>query len=234
MIADKALPSRLDDLNLAQSAVNPPQAQDIGVDRLVTDRDGTASDISVTVVPVESAEGHIRPYPKQWEQRTALRDGTAIFIRPLRPEDEPLYKPFFSAVTKQDVRLRFFGPVKEFDHAFLARFIQIDYITAMAFIALDEGTGRMLGVVRLHTNPDGVTGEYAILIRSDLKDRGLGWLLMKTMIDYAPTQGIRVIEGQVLRENSTMLTMCKELGFRVEPDPVDFSVCLVELRTDKF
>ena len=175
------------------------------------------------------AGNDIRSYPKQWEQHTELADGTAVFIRPLRPEDEGLYGPFLSAVTMHDVRLRFFGPVKEFSHAFLARFLRIDYVTAMAFTALDEASGRMLGVVRLHANPDGETGEYAILIRSDLKDHGLGWLLMQKMIDYAPMQGIRVIEGQVLRENRAMLTMCKELGFRVRPDPADFGVCLVEL-----
>ena len=77
------------------------------------------------------------------------------------------------------MRLRFFGPIKELSHALLARFTQIDYVTAMAFIALDEGADRMLGVVRLHTNPNSDTADYAILIRSDLKDCGLGWLLMR-------------------------------------------------------
>jgi len=233
MINDKALPPDPDDLDLAQVPADTPQARDIGVDRLVADRNGIAVDTPVAAAPfaraARGAESHIRPYPEQWEQHTALRDGTAIFIRPLRPEDERLYGPFLSAVTEHDVRLRFFGPVKEFSHAFLARLTQIDYVTAMAFIALDEGTDRMLGVVRLHTKPAGDTAEYAILIRSDLKDRGLGWLLMQKMIDYARTQDIRVIEGQVLRENSTMLKMCRELGFRVKPDPADFGICLVEL-----
>ena len=54
-------------------------------------------------------------------------------------------------MTADDVRLRFFGPVKEFSHDFLARFIQIDYAKAMAFIALDEATGAMLGVARACT-----------------------------------------------------------------------------------
>src|SRR5262249_10469241 len=115
----------------------------------------------------------IRPYPKEWERRTELRDGTKILVRPVRPEDEPLYGPFFAAVTQQDLRLRFFAPVKEFGHTFIARFTQIDYARAMAFIAIEESSGNMLGVVRLHADANYERGEYAILVRSDLKGRGL-------------------------------------------------------------
>jgi acetyltransferase len=160
-----------------------------------------------------------------------MRDGTTILIRPLRPEDESLYAPFFAAVTKNDVRLRFFAPVKEFDHAFLARLTHIDYGRAMAFIALDDSSGRMLGVVRLHANAKNDTAEYAILVRSDLKGRGLGWLLMQVIIDYARAEGVQVIEGQVLRENTTMLAMCKELGFDIIADPNDVAICIAKLTT---
>src|SRR4029077_17426037 len=104
----------------------------------------------------------IRPYPKEWEKRTTLRDGAPILIRPIRPEDEPLYTPFFAKVSQQDLRLRFFAPVKEFSHAFIARFTQIDYARAMAFIAIEESTGDMLGVVRIHADADFNRGEYAI------------------------------------------------------------------------
>ena len=83
-----------------------------------------------------------------------MPDGTGVFVRPVRPEDEPLYPPFLRAVTPEDLRLRFFAPVKEFSHAFIARLTQIDYARAMAFLAIDEATGEMLGVVRLHADTD--------------------------------------------------------------------------------
>ena len=67
-------------------------------------------------------------------------------------------------------------------------------------------------------------GEYAVLVRSDLKSRGLGWLLMQMIVDYARAEGIRVIEGQVLRENTTMLNMCRELGFEIASDPEEADV----------
>ena len=127
------------------------------------------------------------------------------------------------------MRLRFFAPVKEFTHSFIARFTQIDYARAMAFIAIDVASGKMLGVVRLHANANYDSGEYAILVRSDLKGRGLGWMLMQMIIEYARSEGLRTIEGQVLSENATMLTMCRELGFAVVPDPRDPGICVVRL-----
>jgi len=127
------------------------------------------------------------------------------------------------------LRLRFFAPVKEFGHSFIARFTQIDYARAMAFIAIEESSGKMLGVVRLHADANYDSGEYAILVRSDLKGRGLGYLLMQMIIEYARAEGIKSIEAQVLSENSAMLAMCRELGFAIAPDPRDPDTCLVML-----
>jgi acetyltransferase len=133
------------------------------------------------------------------------------------------------AATPDDLRLRFFAPIKEFSHAFIARFTQIDYARAMAFVAIAEAGGEMLGVVRLHANSAYDQGEYAILVRSDLKGHGLGWRLMQLLIEYARAEGIRSIAGQVLCENTTMLAMCRQLGFDVTPDPMDSTICFVTL-----
>ena len=69
----------------------------------------------------------------------------------------------------------------------------------MALAAIDKVTGGLLGVVRLHADANHQTGEYAILVRSDLKGRGLGCQLMQLIIDYARNEGLQRIEGQVLR-----------------------------------
>jgi acetyltransferase len=87
----------------------------------------------------------------------------------------------------------------------------------------------MLGVVRLHESSDRKTGEYAILVRSDVKGRGLGWLLMQTIVEYARAEGLTSIEGQVLHDNVTMVSMCRQLGFSVQPDPEDADIVLVRL-----
>ncbi len=168
-------------------------------------------------------------YPKEWERHLTLQDGRAIYVRPIRPEDEPLYRTFFAAETAEDLRWRFFASVKDFSPKFIARLTQVDYATAMAFIALDEATGEMLGVARLHDNPDNDSGEYAILVRSDLKSHGLGWHLMQMIIAYGRAKGFRWIEGQVLHENLPMLDMCRELGFEISTDPDVPYICDVRL-----
>jgi acetyltransferase len=222
-------------VKVAQLAVDLPELRELDLNPVLADSDVVAVDARVAVAPVEQAIGRvhprlvIRPYPKEWERHITLREGTTVFVRPVRPEDEPLYSAFFAAISAEDLRLRFFAPVKQFTHAFIARFTQLDYARAMAFIALDESSGRMLGVVRLHCDSNYETGEYAVLVRSDLKGRGLGWALMWLLIEYARTEGLRSIAGQVLRDNTTMLAMCRELGFQVTTDPSDPDVCLVKL-----
>ncbi len=132
-------------------------------------------------------------------------------------------------VTSQDLRLRFFAPVKEFTHEFIARLTQLDYARAMAFVAFDQATREMVGVVRIHSDSIYESGEYAILLRSDLKGKGLGWALMQLIIEYAKSEGLKAISGEVLQENTVMLEMCRELGFEVKTDSVEHGVCNVRL-----
>jgi acetyltransferase len=87
----------------------------------------------------------------------------------------------------------------------------------------------MLGVVRIHTGSEHRSGEYAILVRSDLKGHGLGWLLMELMIEYARAEGLESVHGQVLQENKTMLQMCRQLGFQITSDPEDSGILIVTL-----
>jgi acetyltransferase len=99
----------------------------------------------------------------------------------------------------------------------------------MAFIAFDE-KNEMVGVVRLHSDSIYESGEYAILLRSDLKGRGLGWALMQLIIGYAKSEGLKTISGDVLKENVVMLDMCRQLGFEIKPDPTEPDICDVRLR----
>jgi acetyltransferase len=100
----------------------------------------------------------------------------------------------------------------------------------MAFVAIDQASGKLLGAVRLHADANHDVAEYAILVRSDLKGRGLGWKLMQLVIEYAKADGIKQIQGEVLRENTVMLRMCEELGFNVAPAPDDQALSIVSYR----
>ncbi|HML13508.1 MAG TPA: GNAT family N-acetyltransferase [Xanthobacteraceae bacterium] len=147
------------------------------------------------------------------ERRETLRGGERALIRRVRPEDGALYPDFLKDVSAEDLRLRFFGRIAELSDAELRKLNHLDYSHDTAFVALDEDTGRMLGLVRLKDELDERTAEFAILVRSQLKGHGLGWLLMRRVIDYAREKGLRRVYGDVLAENTTMLQMCTELGF---------------------
>lgn len=224
-------------VKLAQMATDIPEIRELDMNPLLADETGvTAVDARVAVAPPQRkfagsgpANFAVRAYPSQWERRLALKGGWRISVRPLRPEDEPTIHEFLRHVTPHDLRLRFFAPMKEFTHEFIARLTQLDYARAMAFIAFDENN-EMVGVVRLHSDSVYESGEYAILLRSDLKGRGLGWALMQLIIDYAKSEGLKSISGDVLKENITMLEMCRQLGFEVKPDPTEPDICDVQLK----
>ena len=151
-------------------------------------------------------------------RHVTLRDGTKVFFRPLKPDDVALYPDFLREVTREDLRLRFFAAMREISPVMLDKLIHYDPAHAMAFVAIEEASGKLLGVVRLHDDKDDVNGEFAILMRSQLKGHGLGWLMMKHMIAYAKVRGPKTVQGQVLAENTTMLQMCGELGFHSADD----------------
>ena len=226
-------------VKLSQLVADFPEIREVDLNPVLADESGViAVDARVSVSAVTQQRrgpwGHprfaIRPYPKEWERHIKLQSGEAVFLRPIRPDDERLYAPFFAVESAEDLRMRFFGPVKDFGHAFFVRFTQIDYARAMAFIAIDEASGAMLGVARLHSDAAYNSGEYAVIVRSDLKGRGLGWVLMEMIIEYARAQAMNSVRGVVLHENAPMIEMCRQLGFQVASDPDDPSVVVVTLQ----
>jgi len=225
-------------VKLSQMAADLPEIRELDINPLQADESGVlAVDARVSVGPAEQkfkgtgpANFAVRAYPSQWQRHIEVKDGWRVFVRPIRPEDEPLIHELLRHVTMQDLRLRFFAPMKEFTHEFIARLTQLDYARAMAFVAFDETSNEMVGVVRIHSDSIYESGEYAILLRSDLKGRGLGWALMQLIIEYARSEGLKTISGDVLQENTVMLEMCRNLGFEIKADPVEHGICDVKLK----
>ncbi|MEC9481944.1 MAG: GNAT family N-acetyltransferase, partial [Halomonas sp.] len=216
-------------MRVSQLVATLERVVELDINPLLADASGVVALDARVVVRRERQPLAIRPYPQALERHITTRSGQAYLVRPIRPEDEPALVEMLSRSSPEDVRLRFFAAIKSFDHAFAARLTQIDYDREMAFVALLPESGELCGVVRLIADPDKEAAEYAVMVRSDRKQSGLGYTLMGCMIEHARMLGIRRIFADVLRENEPMLKMARELGFAVVSGSSGEEVVQVEL-----
>jgi len=163
------------------------------------------------------------------ELHQTTRGGERVLIRRAEPGDMALYPGFLRDVTPEDLRLRFFAHVAELSAEEVEKLKHLDYRHEMAFVAIDEDSGRLLGLVRLKDELDEKTAEFAVLVRSRLKGHGLGWLLMRRVIDYAKEKGLRRVYGDVLTDNAAMLQMAEELGFHPQDRGPEFKRVVLDL-----
>lgn len=212
-------------VRLSELIAEHPEIRELDINPLLADADGVIALDARVALKSQDREPRvpmaIAPYPADWEKALAVDGLGEVLLRPIKPEDEALYAEFTAHVSENDARLRFLAPMKALPFGFLARLTQIDYAREMAFVALEQQSGALLGVARYAADPDLARAEYAVLVRSDLKGRGLGWALMSHLIAHARARGIGMLHGDVLAENTTMLAMCAHLGFEIRAVPGD-------------
>jgi acetyltransferase len=214
-------------IRVSQLASEQPNLKELDLNPLLADAQGViALDARIRVEAARRAPLAIRPYPAELAHDITLRDGSVVHLRPIRPEDELLLQDLVHHMSAEDLRLRFFAPMRELPHRLAARLSQLDYDREMALVALG-GDGAALGAVRYGADPDNARAEYAIAVRSDRQSQGLGTLLMREIMEVARQRGIGEIAGDVLRENRRMLQICRELGFAIESHPGDASLVRV-------
>jgi acetyltransferase len=135
----------------------------------------------------------------------------AFEIRPPSPADHAAYCAFAARLERDDLRLRFAGLVKLDCDALRAQLLAIDHTQTEA-LAVFAG-GEMLAIAHLvRTAP--ATAEFALIVRSDMKRRGLGRVLLAQLIVQACRLGWRALTAQILSENLPMLRLAREAGFR--------------------
>ena len=228
-------------VKISQLVVEFAEIEELDINPLLADGSGViALDVRIRVAAASGPPNQrlaIRPYPKELEETLRLDDGRELLLRPVLPEDEPAFQRAMAKLTPEEIRLRFFTPIKALTHMQTARLTQIDYDREMALVLAEPtipGRAEVFGVARLTADPDNERAEYAIIVRHDVTGKGLGSLLMRRLIDYARKRGIGEIFGDVLRENAPMLQLCQKLGFtqhRLEEDPGVVRVVL-DLRED--
>lgn len=215
-------------IQVAQLATDFAEIVELDINPLLADPDGViALDARIRITPAPGpahARLAIRPYPQEMEGHVHLRDGAEVAVRPIQPEDAPALHEMVSRAAAEDLRLRFFQPMRRLPEQLAARLTQIDYDREMAFISLDPADGTITGVGRLMADPDLSEAEYAIIVRTDWKGRGLGYALMNRIIAFAEERGIGTVHGEVLRENEPMLRMAKDLGFTAVPNPDEMGI----------
>ncbi|MEO6033471.1 MAG: GNAT family N-acetyltransferase [Burkholderiaceae bacterium] len=207
---------------LSQMLADLPEIAELDINPLWADQNGVIAldaRLRVSRAPGSGTERFaIQPYPAQLAETLAW-DGRELLLRPIRPEDEARHRAFAEGLAPEDLRLRFFSIRRELPRSELARLVQIDYAREMAFVALAtnaEGATETLGVVRAVTDPDNIEAEFAIILRSDLKGRGLGRLMLDKMIRYLQGRATQRLVCDVMRENRAMRELVRSRGF--EPD----------------
>jgi acetyltransferase len=212
---------------VSQLLADEPRIAEIDINPLLADAAGVvALDARIRVsaaAPGGAERFAIRPYPTQLVE-TLEWQGRPLALRPIRPEDEAQHLGFLSRLDPVDVRMRVFYSRRSIERSELARLTQIDYEREMAFIAvapLAAGGEETLGVVRALVDPDNVDAEFGIVVRSDLKGGGLGELMMRKLIGYLRQRGTRRLVATVLRENTRMLELARDLGFVFDEEQPD-------------
>ncbi len=206
------------------------EVRELDINPLLVDEDGViAVDARIVVAASVASTAHyghmaIHPYPAELVTRWQLADGNDVVIRPIQPEDATMEQAFVQSLSAESKYFRFMQNLDKLTPEMLARFTQIDYDREMALVGvLDDGSSRaqMIGVARYVSNPDRHSCEFGLTVGDEYQRQGIGRELMRRLMAVARDRGIDVMEGEVLSQNTKMLTLCERLGFRVARDPED-------------
>jgi acetyltransferase len=163
----------------------------------------------------------IRPYPLQYVEQVVLKDSTAVTLRPIRLEDEPMMVRFHESLSDESVRRRYFQVLhlrERVDHERLIRICFNDFDREVALVAEHRGADgghQVLGVGRLSRDSGTSNAEFAMLIVDPWQGRGLGHLLLDKLIRVGFDEGIHRIVGSILPDNWPMQALCQSLGFNL-------------------
>jgi acetyltransferase len=213
-------------VRFSQMLVDFPQVQEVEINPLfVSEKEAFVLDARVVIdrnSVFAKLEPHehlvISPYPKKYEVLWRLRDGRTVLLRPIKPEDEPLWLEMFQNFSEESIRYRFFQIIKETPHEVRVRYCNIDYDRETAIVAelTEDGRRRILGVVRLIIEPGGKSGEIAFIVADPWQGLGLGTKMVDYVIEICKDKGLETIYGITLPDNYRAISLMEMMGFSLE------------------
>ncbi|HEX3279501.1 MAG TPA: bifunctional acetate--CoA ligase family protein/GNAT family N-acetyltransferase [Thermoleophilaceae bacterium] len=167
--------------------------------------------------PARFAHLAIRPYPEEFTTEAATPDGLHVVVRPIKPEDEPLWHEMLDSCSPESIHSRFRGFVKH-THEMATRFCFIDYDRELALVAevAENGTHKLAGVGRLVADPLHERAEYALLVADPWQGRGLSEVLTDRCLAVAGAWGVGTVYAETELDNQRMINVMKHHGFEVE------------------
>ncbi|MCL2340288.1 MAG: bifunctional acetate--CoA ligase family protein/GNAT family N-acetyltransferase, partial [Proteobacteria bacterium] len=229
-------------VRLSQLVIDFPEIAEMDINPiLIKNGEPCAVDARILIRRVEEHTNNlhlvISPYPQHLERHDFTDMQMPLFIRPIKPEDAPLFVDLFNSLTPTSIYYRFFSVVKTLSPEILARFTQVDYDREIAFVALndsEDGVERMLGVANIVGEPDGRRGEFSVLVGDPWQGKEIGAKLLLQCLEIARERGMEVVWGTVLAENRHMIALGKKLGFTIKQgeDPAEYKLT-IDLKTAK-
>lgn len=219
---------RLDEtiLLFSQLLTDFPQIKEIDINpMLISEKDATILDARIVVDKekvCKKFEPHehmvISPYPKKYEILWLLKNGQEVLLRPIKPEDEPMWIEWFQSLSEESIRYRFFQMLKDTPHEVRVRYCNVDYDREVALVAemVENGKRKILGVSRLSIEPDGKHGEMAFIVSDYWQGLGLGTKIVDYTLDIAKEKGVENVYAIMLQDNYRALSLTKKMGFSIE------------------
>jgi acetyltransferase len=168
------------------------------------------------------------PYPADWERQASTRDGLAFRVRPIRPDDADRERCFIRRLSPQSRYQRMMNAMRELPPDLLQRFVHVDYIHDMAFVAVtgDPPNEELIGVARYAQDRSGPDCEFAVVVADAWQARGVGATLMGVLFEYAHARGVHRLHGEILADNAHMIDLAHWLGMQTKQHDQD--QCLVQ------
>ncbi len=155
-----------------------------------------------------------------FRQLGTLADGTRVLLRPLLAEDKAQLEVFFKSIAPED---RQFMRDDVTDQDVVESWIEnLDYRHVLPLMAVVND--RFVGDATLHfrSGPSRHVADIRIFLLPEYRRRGLGTLMLKTLIDIARKAGIQFIVALVVADQTRVIEAFRNVGFERKAILEDF------------